>query len=111
MAQTIQINGTNYTYLVKADWQTDLAGQELAGQTPTERWARLVLAAPEGMPAADFDVIFALEGQQVSVAAPPYNDRNASNFITYYGAILEGVSGDHSGPLMTNVVCQLQVRL
>lgn len=111
MAQDFKLNGTTASYLMKGDWQVEPGSQALSGQTPAQRWARLVLQAPEGMTAEDFDVLYALEGSKVSVDAPPYDDRNNSDYQTYYGADLESVRGEHRGLNVYNVVCELLVRL
>ena len=113
MPQMFQVNGVDYDYITKPDWadesQTGQAG--LDGYETLNRWRRLTAMGPEGMPAADFDALFALEGQRVSVTVPDYNDRNGADYKTYYGAVLERVDGRHESINVVGVLCEFRVRI
>ena len=113
MPQTFKVNSTSFNYITRMDWadesQTGQAG--LDGYETLNRWRRLTAQGPEGMPAADFDALFALQGQRVSVAAPPYSDRNNANYATYYGAILQRVDGRHESINVVGVMCEFRVRI
>lgn len=109
MAQQHKLNGTNINYIERPDWQTKPVAQALNGVTPIERWARHIWRT-NTMAVSEFDTIHVLEGQKVSLTTTNRIDRNG-DYITYYGADLERVSGRHRGPVMTNVTVEFLVRL
>lgn len=110
MAQVFKINGTSLTYITRGDWEDDYDQQAHDGNTPILRWRRHTMRAPDGMTAAEFDTLYALEGQKVSITTTNYEDRN-SDYKTYYGCDLERVAGRHDGPLVYDVVLDLMVRV
>lgn len=107
---TFAINSTTFSTVSRVDWQDDTASAGLDGHTPLLRWRRLVAQA-EVMSAANFNSLYAFEGQAVSLAAPPYTDRNNATWQTYHGAVCERVSGQHDGNVFTGVVAEFRVRL
>lgn len=108
---TFLINGITISRMTKPDWQ-DSPGdsQSLYGAAPTARWRRLVCPA-EALTATEWDTLRALEGQRVSVTAPPYADRNAASWVTYYGAIFDRLTGSHEGPIHLSVTAEFMVRV
>jgi hypothetical protein len=110
MAKDFIINSTTINYVTKADWEDGAADPGLDGYTSLTRWRRHVWRAPEGMPAIEFDTLFALEGQKVNVVTTDYDNRN-SDYKTYYGADLKRVSGRHTGPIMVDVSLEFLVRV
>jgi hypothetical protein len=111
MAQQFSINGTAIARITRPDW-IDEAGddQNHAGAMPLARWRRLVAKA-EVLSATEFNTLRGLEGQRVSITVPPYGDRNAANYVTYYGAEFERLDGRHEGPVMTGVTAEFLVRV
>jgi hypothetical protein len=110
MAQDIALNGVAIPRLTTANWTDDPSSAGLDGSTPRLRWRRVTVGA-EVLTAAEFNTIYALEGQRVSVDLPDYSDRNAANYKRYYGALLQRVSGEHSGPAFAGVTAEFLVRL
>ena len=111
MARTFKINGTSLTYIVDAQWNERPAGTQYhAGPVPFNRWRGVTLFT-EGMTATEFDTLYALEGQRVTTTLPPYNDRNASDYVTYYAAEIRSVSAEHQGPTMGGVTLEMMVRV
>ena len=110
MAQDFKINATTFARITHADWADDSAGSGLDGTTARLRWVRHVWSAPEGMTAAEYDALFAFQGQRVTLTTTNYEDRNG-DFIPYYGAVCERVDGVHSGPVVAGVVAEFRVRL
>lgn len=107
---TFTINSTSFSTITKIDWQDDAASPGLDGNTPLLRWRRLVAQA-EVMSAANFNSLYAFEGARCNVIAPPYNNRNATAWTTYQGAVCERVSGLHQGNVFTGVQAEFRVRL
>jgi len=112
MAQEFVINGTTVSRITKGDWVDEPGdSQALDGVTPLARWRRLIWRAPEVLSASEWNTLRALEGSRVSVTAPPYNDRNAADYQTYYGANFERLDGSHDGPVFTGVTAEFLVRI
>lgn len=107
MAHTFQVNGSDHEYLTSIEWQDELATGGLDGYSPLGRWRRLT-ARGVILPMADYVALKALEGQKVSIACPPYTDRNG-DYITYYGCDFDGLSGRHEGLNMADVTAQFMV--
>ena len=106
---TYSINGTTIP-VTDSIWQDPPAGQSLAGETIEPRfkphtWKTNVMTA------ANFDALYAFEGQQVTLVTNDYADRNNTTFVTYHLAELKAVTGQHSGPLMINVTADFLVRI
>lgn len=104
---TLAINGTAYERLLTADWSDRPEGDYLDATGSFNAWRDLAISA-DVLTATEFDALYALEGQIVSVDAPPYHDRNATP-ITYYGAELRSVTGRHQGPAVVGVRLDLRV--
>lgn len=109
MAQTFQINGSNLTYIGKADWPTELSGAGLDGLSPKGRWVKHVWQA-DVMTAAEYDTLFGFEGHKVSITTTDYYDRNG-DYKTYYSVDFESINGSHNGPVFENVTMEFRVRL
>jgi hypothetical protein len=110
MATDVAVNGTAIARLTTANWTDDPASAGLDGSTPRLRWVRVTVGA-EVLTAAEFNTLYALEGQRVSVDLPPYGDRNNANYKRYFGALCQRVSGEHSGPAFVGVSCDFLVRV
>jgi len=104
MAQVHAINGTTVEYIGQPDWIDKPLGGYLAGPTTHDRY-RDHIWRTNIMTAAEFDTIFALMGQQVSITTTDYNDRDG-DYKTYYNVVLESVDGTHEGPNFTGVECK-----
>ena len=110
MAQIFQVNGTNLTHITRGDWQEEPEGDYLNGKAIHNRWRRHILQA-NVTTAAEFDTLYALEGQKISLTTTNYFDRNSANYVTYYGAEVKRVSGQHEGPIMRDVQIECLVRI
>ena len=110
MATDFKINGTTYTYLNSAAWLDGQPVEILDGTYSYARLRGLTARADEAMSQAEFDSLFALQGQAVSVTCPPYNNP-AGDYVTYYQARLVRVTSRHTGPLHTAVVAEFKVRV
>lgn len=108
--QDFKLNASTFNRITRADWQDESAGVGLDGTTARLRWVRHVWSAPEAMTAAEYDSLFALQGQRVTLTTTNYNERNG-DYISYYGAICERVDGQHVGPIVVGVVAEFKVRL
>ena len=104
---TLAINGTTYERLLTADWGDRPEGDYLDATGSFNAWRDLTIGA-DVLTATEFDAFYALEGQIVSVDAPPYYDRNATE-VRYYGAELRGVTGQHQGPVVVGGRLELRV--
>jgi hypothetical protein len=108
MAQQHYLNGAAINYINKPDW-IDEGSPVLNGETVFNRWRRHTWRA-EVMPVSEFNTVYALEGQTVSLTTTDYSDRNG-DYVTYYGARVTNVTGRQSGPLMTDVTIEFLVRV
>lgn len=108
---TFTINSTTFSTVTRIDWQDDQASPGLDGNTPLLRWRRVIAQAAEVMTAANFNSLYAFEGQRVNITVPPYDDRNNATWKTYRGAICERVSGSHQGNVFVSVTAEFVVRL
>ena len=111
MPQQFKINSVEISRITKGDWLDEPGdAQALDGVTPLARWRRHTWTT-EVLSASEFNSLYSLEGQQVSLDTPPYDDRNAADYQRYYGAILQSVTGNHDGSIFTGVSCEFLVRL
>jgi hypothetical protein len=111
MAQTFAINGTEIERVTSPDWVDDAGDrQSLDGNTPLTRWRRVVARA-DVLTMAEWDTLRALEGQKVSITIPPYQNRNAADWKTYYAADFDRLDGRQDGPAFTGVTAEFLVRL
>jgi hypothetical protein len=111
MAQQFAINGSTVARITRPDWIDEPGdSQAHAGAMPLSRWRRVVAKA-DVLSAAEFNTLRGLEGQRVSVAVPPYADRNAADYQTYYGTEFERLTGRHEGPVVMGVTAEFLVRL
>ena len=99
------INGTEYVYLNGAIWQTVADGEYLSGSQAI-RAQRILTLRGEVMPTTDYDALTALEGQQVSVITCGYD---LASDVSYYGCVIDSVTGTHDGPNMTGVTVSIKV--
>lgn len=109
MAQVFQINGTNLSYPIKADWQPAPVNQSLNGLTPHDRWTPHTLVA-EWMPATEFDTLYGYQGAIVSLTTTNFDNRN-SDYKVYFGVEFKSISGEHVGPIFQNVTMEFLIRL
>lgn len=110
MAQIFKLNATTFARITRADWQDDSAGAGLDGATARQRVVTHTWQASEGMTAAEFDSLYALEGRRVLLTTTAYSDRNG-DFVSYYGAVCRRVEGRHEGPVVVDVQAEFMVRL
>jgi hypothetical protein len=109
MAQIFQINGATLTYVMEANWQEQPAGDFLNGQAAFNRWRRHTLRT-NVMTAAEFDTLYALEGQKVSLTTTNYANRNG-DYITYYDVEIKSITVQHDGPLMRDIQVDCLIRI
>ena len=110
MAQQHQINGSNVDHIGRPTWHDQVIGQALNGRPIIHRW-RVHTWQANVITAAVFNTLYALEGASVSVTTTDYDDYNATNYKTYYGAILRAVRGRHVGPTFQDVELQFLVKI
>lgn len=108
MATDFKINGTTYNYLVNVAWMDGQPDEALDGTYSYSRWRNLTARADEAMTQAEFDSLFALMGQSISVTCSPYGNP-AADYVTYYQARLVRVASRHAGPLHTGVTAEIEV--
>lgn len=109
MAQVFGVNGTTINYVVNAQWIERPEDDYLNGQTVRNRW-RTHTWQTEVMSASEFNTLYALEGQQVTITTVDYEDRTG-NYKTYYGAELRSIGGDHDGPNFQNILIEFLVKV
>lgn len=107
MATDFAINGTTLTHIDDCQWIDEDYGSYLNGKTTVSRW-RTVRLSGQVMEETQFDLLYAQEGQKVSLTIPDYTSRN-SDFKIYYGCDLLSIDGDHRGPVFVNVRVELRV--
>ena len=111
MPQVFRINNIEVSRIVKGDWLDEPGdAQALDGVTPLARWRRHTWTT-EVLSAAEWNTLAALEGQKVSIMTPDYGDRNAADYVTYYGADFEALDGRHEGPVVMGVSADFLVRI
>lgn len=111
MPQDFKVNSVTISRVTRGDW-TDEPGdaQALDGVTVLARWRRHRWQA-DVLSAAEWNVLAALEGAKVAITTPDYSDRNATDYVQYFGCDFERLSGEHSGPVFTGVTCEFLVRI
>lgn len=109
MAQIFKINGTTIEYIQKADWENAPAGEALDGQTARQRWVKHIWQS-NVMPVSEFDTIFSLEGETVTLITTNFNDRNG-DYIQYFGVQFSKIVNQHVSVLMESIRCEFLVRL
>ncbi len=109
MAQVFQINGANLTYIAKADWRDRSVAEVLSGKTVFHRW-RQHYWETNVVSAAEFNTLYALEGQKVDITTIDYTDRDGA-YKTYYGAELRRIQAQHLGPVLQQLMIEFWVRL
>jgi hypothetical protein len=111
MALDFKINGTTVSRVVKGDWIDEPGdSQALDGVTPLARWRRHTWRA-DVLTAAEWNTLSLLQGAKVAIATTNYYDRNAADYVSYYGCDFEGLSGSHDGPVFTGVTVEFLVRI
>ena len=110
MATDFKINGTTYTYLINVQWADSQPAEAFDGTYSYVRWRTLQARGDEAVTQAEFDSLYALEGQAVSVTCSPW-ENPAADYVTYYQARIKRVASRHAGPLHTGVVAEIEVRV
>ena len=110
MTQIFKINDSSITHINRANWLDRLTSQALDGVNPL-RASRTHTWASDAMPASIFDLLSAQEGATVRLTTTDYNERNATNYVEYPGAVLQSVIGQHAGPEMQGVMATFLVRI
>jgi hypothetical protein len=108
-AGSFVVNNTHIERITRGDWTDAPAGVGLDGKTGRQRWVSHVWQS-NVMSAEEFNSLYSLEGQKVSIKTTNYADRNG-DYITYYGVDFKRISGEHAGPIFTGVTCEFLVRL
>ncbi len=109
MAQVHDINGNTINYISFADWLDTSIPSSLDGLNAVSVWRNHIWEA-NVMPASEWNTLEALEGQQVSITTTDYSDRN-SDYLTYYNAVLTGLTGNHEGPNREDVRFEFLVKV
>lgn len=109
MAQDFQLNGTTLDYIMSGEWREIEDSSVLDGQMVHNRWREHVWRT-EVMPVTEFDSLYALEGQKVTLTTVDYTDRNG-DYVDYYGAELRRVSARHVALNMRQLTCEFRVRV
>lgn len=112
MATNHQINGTTYSYIETANWQeNNLRNGRALDQQTTVNAFRTMVWTTNIMPLSEFDTLYTLEGQEVTLVTVDYSDRDSGNFATYYGAILERIDANHESTNITSLNVTFRVRV
>ena len=106
MAQVFKINSTTLTHVIDCQWIENPEGSIINGKSSKNRWRNVRLGGT--MEESQFDILYTLLGNKVSVTITNYDDRNG-DYKTYYGCDLLSVDGDHNGPRFDNVIAELKV--
>ncbi len=109
MAQDYIINSTTLDYIMVGEWREVVESSVLDGQTVHNRWREHVWQT-EVMPVTDFDTLYALEGQKVTLTTVDYSDRN-NDYVIYYGAEFKRITARHQALNMAQLQCEFMVRL
>jgi len=109
MAQQFAINGQTLDYITEATWDETPVSAPLAGGTTFNRW-RVHRWATNVMPAAEFELIRQSLGAGVTLTTTDYDDLNG-DYVTYYSATLDRLSGEHAGPVYVAVSAEFEVRV
>jgi len=109
MAQIFQINETTISTGLEASWDEQPVAAPLAGGTVFNRWRRHRWQT-NVMSAVEFDALRGRLGQRVSLTTTDYSDLNG-DYVTYYGATVDAVRGEHSGPNFVGVSVEFEVRV
>jgi len=107
---SVEINNTTLLYVGRPNWDDQTVGGYLTGEVIHNRWRRHIWEA-NVMPIAEFNSLYAFEGQQVSILTTNYTDRNDTTLKRYYAAELKKVTGAHDGPRFTGVRAEFIVRI
>lgn len=110
MAQDFKINGVTLNYVMIGEWREVEDSQALDGQTVHNRWREHLWRLNEAMPVSEFNTLYALEGQKVTIVTTDYANRNGA-YAIYYGAELRRVAGRHVALNMEQFQCEFRVRL
>jgi hypothetical protein len=109
MAQVFAINGTALTYITGADWESFPVADDLLGQRRFNRFKRHIWRLNEAMPMTQWEIIYPLEGDIVSITTTDPADINAA-FVTFYGVNFESITGKNEATNMAGVTCEFLVR-
>jgi len=96
---TFEINSTPLTFIAAAQWNdlnltSKVDGQVLINNYQRHTWGTNVMAM------AEYDLLFALQGQKVSISTIDIDTRNT---FRIYQAILQDVNGTQAGINMVGV--------
>lgn len=107
--QQFKVNSVTVTYVRRADWLDTIVDENLDGTTIRNRW-RGHRWQSNAMTAAEFDTLFALQGQKVVLTTTNYSDRNA-DYKIYYDAELLNIRAAHRGPVREDILIEFRVRV
>lgn len=109
MTQIFALNGQTITNMMEANWEENPVANPLAGGTVFNR-VRLHRWQTNVLTAAEFETILGRLGQAVSLTTTDYTNPNG-DYVTYYGATLDTLAGEHSGPVYVGVTAEFRVRV
>lgn len=109
MAKIHQIDGATIEYVNKADWIDRVEDQSLDVHTVFNRFQRHRWQM-DVMPMREWETIVDLEGTYVDLTTTDPDDRNA-DYVTYYGARVDRVSGNHPARHIEGGVIDFLVRV
>ena len=109
MAQVHSINGTTISYINQAAWPEDIEGQSLdiiavRNRSRRHRWLSDV------MPMSEYETLVNLAGTLATIVTTDPADRNAADYVTYYGVRVDSVTGRHLARNYHNVVVEFLAR-
>ena len=109
MAQDFIINGVTLDYIMTGDWIDTAVDSVLDGQTVHNRY-RPHIWLSNVQTVANFNTLYALEGQQVTITTTNQNDKNV-DFIQYFGVLFKSINAQHAAKNLEQVRCEFLVRL
>ena len=101
MAQVHAFNGTTVNYITEAPWDQPVVDTSLNLISTHNRFYGLTWLA-NVMPVATWNTFNAARGSVASITTPPPSNPNG-DYVTYYGARVDEVTGEHVGLNMLNV--------
>jgi len=109
MAKDYQIDGTTITYVNRSDWierveATSLNVETVVNRFQTHRWQS------DAMLMSEWETVVDLAGTFVDLTTNDPDDRN-NDYVTYYGARVDSVTGRHVSRYVANVTIDFLVRV
>ena len=109
MAQDFMINGTTLDYIMTGDWQDAEVDSVLDGQMVHNRYRRHIWLS-NVQTIANFNTLYALEGQIVTITTTNQSNKNAA-FLQYFGVFFQRIAAQHAAKNLEQIRCEFLVRL